>query len=289
MRASTIVMIVLAGVFGLLAVFVAQAWLSRQDEQLRLKSALNQPKPTATRMVVVAASALRFGNPLTSGNLRETPWPEGALPEGSFSSIQDVLAAGKRIVLSPIEQNEPVLVSKLTGPGQRATLSAVLHEGMKAVTVRVSDIEGVAGFVLPGDRVDILLTRRVDKGGTTDVVLQNTRVLAIDQLADERTDKPAVVKAVTVEVDTLAAQKLTLASQVGTLSLALRKAGEATAGDQRRVSAEDLGRDTAPVTGPKKFSTVTVVRAGKKEEYGVPSENGEVLETAETARSSKQR
>jgi pilus assembly protein CpaB len=288
-RASTIVMIVLAGVFGLLAVFVAQAWLSRQDEQLRLKSALNQPKPTATRMVVVAASALRFGNPLTSGNLRETPWPEGALPEGSFSSIQDVLAAGKRIVLSPIEQNEPVLVSKLTGPGQRATLSAVLHEGMKAVTVRVSDIEGVAGFVLPGDRVDILLTRRVDKGGTTDVVLQNTRVLAIDQLADERTDKPAVVKAVTIEVDTLAAQKLTLASQVGTLSLALRKAGEATAGDQRRVSAEDLGRDTAPVTGPKKFSTVTVVRAGKKEEYGVPAENGEVLETAETAHSSKQR
>jgi pilus assembly protein CpaB len=155
--------------------------------------------------------------------------------------------------------------------------------------VRVSDIEGVAGFVLPGDHVDILLTRRVDKGGNTDVVLQDTRVLAIDQLADERTDKPAVVKAVTVEVDTLAAQKLTLASQVGTLSLALRKAGEAAAGDQRRVSAEDLGRDTAPTTGPKKFSTVTVMRAGKKEEYGVPSEGGEVLETAETGRASKQR
>ena len=289
MRTSTVIMIVLAGVFGLLAVFVAQAWLSRQDEQMRLRSALNQPQPTATRMVVVASSALRFGNPLSSSNLRETPWPEGALPEGSFSSIKDMLAAGKRIVLAPIEPNEPVLASKLTGPGQRATLSAVLHEGMKAVTVRVSDIEGVAGFVLPGDHVDILLTRRVDKGGNTDVVLQDTRVLAIDQLADERTDKPAVVKAVTVEVDTLAAQKLTLASQVGTLSLALRKAGEAAAGDQRRVSAEDLGRDTAPTTGPKKFSTVTVMRAGKKEEYGVPSEGGEVLETAETGRASKQR
>ena len=289
MRTSTVIMIVLAGVFGLLAVFVAQAWLSRQDEQMRLRSALNQPQPTATRMVVVASSALRFGNPLSSSNLRETPWPEGALPEGSFSSIKDMLAAGKRIVLAPIEPNEPVLASKLTGPGQRATLSAVLHEGMKAVTVRVSDIEGVAGFVLPGDHVDILLTRRVDKGGNTDVVLQDTRVLAIDQLADERTDKPAVVKAVTVEVDTLAAQKLTLASQVGTLSLALRKAGEAAAGDQRRVSAEDLGRDTAPTTGPKKFSTVTVMRAGKKEEYGVPSEGGEALEAAEIGRTVKQR
>jgi pilus assembly protein CpaB len=288
-RASTVVMIVLAGVFGLLAVFVAQAWLNRQDEQMRLKSALNQPKPEATRTVVVAASALRFGNPLTSGNLRVISWPEGSLPEGSFSSIQDVLAAGNRIVLSPIEPNEPVLGSKLTGPGQRATLSAVLHEGMKAVTVRVSDIEGVAGFVLPGDRVDILLTRRVDKGGTTDVVLQNTRVLAIDQLADERADKPAVVKAVTLEVDTLAAQKLTLASQIGTLALALRKAGEATAGDQRRISTEDLGRDTTPAIGPKRFSTVTVVRGGKREEYGVPSDNGETLETAETGRASKQR
>ena len=290
MRASTIVMVVLAGVFGLLAVFVAQAWLNRQDEQLRLKNAVVQPQPTATRTVVVAASPLRFGNPLASGNLREIPWPEGALPEGSFSSIQDLVAGGKRIVLSPIEPNEPVLGSKLTGPGQRATLSAVLHEGMKAVTVRVSDIEGVAGFVLPGDRVDVLLTRRQDKGGgTNDVVLQDTRVLAIDQIADERADKPAVVKAVTLEVDTLAAQKLTLAAQVGTLSLALRKAGEAASGDQRRVSIEDLGRDAAPVASPRRFSTVTVVRGGKKEEYGVPAEDGEHLERADTGRPSTQR
>ena len=289
MRGSTVVMVVLAGVFGLLAVFVAQAWLNRQDEQMRLKNALNQPKPTATRTVVVASAPLRFGNLLSTSNLREAEWPEGALPEGSFSSIQDMLAPGKRIALSSIEPNEPVLATKLTGPGQRATLSATLNEGMKAVTVRVSDIEGVAGFVLPGDRVDILLTRRVDKGGTTDVVLQNTRVLAIDQLADERADKPSVVKAVTIEVDTLAAQKLTLASQVGTLSLALRKAGETIAMDQRRISTEDLGRDTAPIAGAKRFSTVTVVRAGKKEEYGVPSEGRETLETVETGRTTKQR
>ena len=287
MRTSTVIMAALAGVFGLLAVFVAQAWLSRQDEQLRLKNAMNQPVPAATRTVVVASSPLRFGNPLSSGNLREIAWPEGSLPEGSFSSIQDLLKSGKRIVLSPIEPNEPVLGSKLTGPGQRATLSAVLHEGMKAVTVRVSDIEGVAGFILPGDRVDVLLTRRADKSGMTDVVLQNTRVLAIDQLADERSDKPAVVKAVTLEVDTVAAQKLTLASQVGTLALALRKAGEEIATGQRRVSIEDLGRDTAPVAGPKRFSTVTVIRGVKKEEYGVPSEGGETSETAQSGHSNK--
>jgi pilus assembly protein CpaB len=109
-----------------------------------------------------------------------------------------------RIVLTAIERNEPVLSSKVTGPGQRATLSAMLGEGLKAATVRVNDIDGVGGFVLPGDHVDVTLTRQVDKtNASTEVVLQNVRGLAIDQIADERIDKPAVVKAVTLEVDVI--------------------------------------------------------------------------------------
>ena len=107
----------------------------------------------------------------------------------------------------------------------------MVRDGMKAVTIRVNDVEGVGGFVLPGDHVDVVLTRQVDKStATTDVVLQNARVLAIDQIADERADKPAVAKAVTLEVDTIGAQKLSLAASVGSLSLMLRKAGEASAG-----------------------------------------------------------
>ena len=95
-----------------------------------------------------------------------------------------------------------MLSSKITGPGQRATLSAMLSDGMKAVTIRVNDVEGVAGFVLPGERVDVVLTRTGEKNNAVnDVVLQNVRVLAVDQLADQRADKPAVVQAVTLEVD----------------------------------------------------------------------------------------
>ena len=109
-----------------------------------------------------------------------------------------------------------MLAGKVTGAGQRATLSAVLRDGLKAFTVRVNDVDGVAGFVLPGDRVDVALTRQVDKNSaTTDVVLQNARVLAVDQIADERTDKPSVVKAVTLEVNAVGAQKLSLAASVG--------------------------------------------------------------------------
>ena len=105
-----------AVLFGLLAVFVARAWLSSQAE-LRAKS---EPRPAAiaTRNVVVAASPLRFGIPLSAPALREVAWPEGAVPANTFSSIEEVLAAGKRIVLSSIEQNEPVLRWKITGPGQ---------------------------------------------------------------------------------------------------------------------------------------------------------------------------
>jgi pilus assembly protein CpaB len=276
-RASTIVMIVFAALFGLLAVFLAQSWLSHQAE-LRMKSLEAQKKPLSTRTIVVASRPLRFGQELTTATMRETEWPEGAIPPGSFSKITDLTREGKRVVLAPIDANEPVLGSKITGPGQRATLSAVLGEGMKAVTIRVNDVEGVAGFVLPGDRVDVVMTRQVDKNAATnDVVLQNARVLAVDQLADERAEKPSVVKAVTLEVDTVAAQKLTLAASVGTLSLMLRKAGEANAEYTRRVTVTDLGTPSVSVARAKQgaLSTVVVTRASIKQEYSVPAEGGD--------------
>jgi pilus assembly protein CpaB len=272
-------MVVLAGVFGLAAVFVAQMWLSRQDA-LRSKAMKVDTKPAASRKVVVAKSPLRFGNPLQANMLSEVDWPENAVPAGAFASVNEMLAKGKRIVLAPIEPNEPVLAAKITGPGERATLSAVIHPGMKAVTVRVNDVEGVAGFILPGDRVDVMLTRRAgdgggNKDGTTDLVVQNVPVLAIDQLADQRSDKPTLAKAVTLEVDTVDAQKLTLSAQLGVLSLALRKAGEAATAESRRISSGDIGRNTAPVEGKKNFSTITVTRALERKDYSVPSEDAE--------------
>jgi pilus assembly protein CpaB len=283
MRASTIVMVGLAVVFGFLAVFVAQSWLNRQAE-LRLQNleAANKRQPVAARTVVVAASPLRFGTPLSARVLREVTWTDDAVPAGSFSSITELLST-KRVVLGSIEPNEPILATKLTGPGQRATLSAVLQDGMKAVTVRVNDVEGVAGFVLPGDRVDLLMTRQVEKGsGIVDVVLQGVRVLAIDQIADERTDKPAIVKAVTLEVDTQAGQKVALAASVGNLSLILRKAGEAHPEATRRITVEDLGNNSALQIAKDRSSdlrrsaTIAVIRSTKaRQEYSVPVEDAD--------------
>jgi pilus assembly protein CpaB len=273
-------MIGFAIVFGLLAVFVAQAWLNRQAE-LRSRNIDTKPQTVATRTVVVASAPLRFGAHLSAQNLREVAWPEAAIPAGTFPSITELMGPGKRIVLAAIEPNEPILRSKVTGPGQRATLSAVIQPGMKAVTVRVNDVEGVGGFVLPGDRVDVLMTRQP---GNNDVVLQNVKVLAIDQLADDSSDKPTVVKAVTLEVDTVSAQKVSLAASLGSLSLALRKAGEAELEGTRRVTVSDLGNPEAPRSEPRRYSVIGVTRAGQRQEYNVAREGEDRRDAAGAAR-----
>ena len=273
MRKSTIVMVTFAVVFGLLAVFIAQAWLNGQAER-RMRSLEANKKPLSTNTIVVAKQRLPFGVELTREQLREVSWPSEAMPEGSFATINDMLSAGKRIVLSPVESNEPVLSVKITGPGQRATLSALVGEGLKAVSVRVNDVEGVGGFVLPGDRVDVVLTRQMEKGNaTTEVVLQNARVLAVDQSADDRATKAAVAKAVTLEVDTVGAQKIWLAASVGSLSLLLRKAGEQGAERTRRVTLDDLSKpDSVMPERNSSVATVSVQRGGQRQTYDVPAE-----------------
>jgi pilus assembly protein CpaB len=275
-RVSTIVMTAFAVVFGLLAVFVAQSWLNSQAEQ-RMRSLEAQKKPVTTRTLVVAAKPLRFGSEVTAQHLREIAWPEEAVPAGAFARIADVLSGGKRVVLAAIEQNEPVLAVKITGPGQRATLSALVRNGMKAVTIRVNDVDGVGGFVLPGDRVDVVMTRQVDKNSASnELVLQNARVLAVDQVADERVDKPSVAKAVTLEVDTLGAQKLSLAASVGSLSLMLRKAGETAADKARKITLSDLGAPEEPQDEDTSVTSVLVRRGTAKQQYNVPVEAAEL-------------
>jgi pilus assembly protein CpaB len=181
--------------------------------------------------VVVATRPIGFGETLRPELLRVQAWPQGAEPQGSFRSPAELTNGQKRVALSAIAVNEPVLATRISGPGGRATLSGVIREGMRATTIRVNDVFGVAGFVLPGDFVDVLVTRNETKAGATsggdmrtDLLLQSVRVLAVDQLANENKNDPVVAKAATIEVTPDQAQKLALAAQVGTLSLALRGA-----------------------------------------------------------------
>ncbi len=263
MRASTIIMFGLALLFGGIAVFVSQSWLDRQAERKSRDVEVQAPAPVSTATLVVAATPIKFGAEVTPASLKEIPWPTTAVPAGAFAKIGDVFAqGGKRVALGSMEANEPILVTKLSGPGQRATLSAVIGAGMMAVTVRVDEVNGVAGFVLPGDRVDALLTRRQDEGqAITEVLVERARVLAVDQSFDQRAEKPSVPKAVTLEVESAVAQKVAFASSVGTISLVLRRSGEA------EVAIDPASR--------ARQSTVSVSRAGRRQEYAVRSETVE--------------
>ena len=208
----------------------------------------------------------------------------------------DLLKEGRRVVISPLERDEPILGSKITGPGQRASLSSLLQDGKRAVTVRVDDVRGVAGFILPGDFVDVVLIRADEepmarRENYSEILLQRIKVLAIDQLSGERQERPTVAKAVTLEVTQEQAQKILLATNIGKLSLILRQPGEGNLQATRRVSENDLGqapRKEVPVVAPKPppappppvvaapvkspppdTATVAVVRGVKRDEYTV--------------------
>lgn len=242
MKGRAITMIGIAAVFGAVSIFVADIWI-KGAANARVQEMAMPAAPAAPavefKTIVVAAAPLRFGMELDRAQLSEIPWPKDSLPEGSFATIDALLAEGSRAVLSPIEPNEPLLLAKLSGPNGRATLSNMLTPGMRAVTIRTDEIAGVGGFITPGDRVDVVLTR--DAGEiqevannasgatgstlTSEVVLSNVKVLTVGQGADLRQTSPQVVSSVTVEVTAEGAQKITLARSIGTLSLSLRAAG----------------------------------------------------------------
>ncbi len=271
MKTRAYVMLGIALLLAGASVFLARNWVQNQVQPV---AAIESQKRLETTKVIVASTQLHFGNKVRREHLRVVDWPTAAVPEGSFKSIDDILGkeevdektgvkkkAKDRTALRTIEVNEPILKSKITGFGGRASLSTLIAPGMRATTIRVNDVSGVAGFVLPGDRVDVLLTRDPESGKRrgnnlqTDVFLQNMKVLAIAQDANQDRNKAAVVKAVTLEVTPTQAQKLTLAQKLGSLSLALRHVNTVNAEAPQSIKARDLNvgeANLAPETqGPR--------------------------------------
>ncbi|BCM20034.1 Flp pilus assembly protein CpaB [Mesorhizobium sp. J8] len=297
-------MIGIAAVFGAISIFAADFWVKSQAKaQSEVKvvtvEAPQQPK-VEFKTIVVAQAPLRYGMELARPQLAEIPWPQDSLPQGAFPTIDKLLADGSRVVLSPIEVNEPVLLTKLSGPNGRATLSNMLSAGMRAVTIRTDEIAGVGGFITPGDRVDVVLTRdagdiqEVSKNAqgaagstvTSEVVVADAKVLSVGQGADERKTEPQVANSVTIEVTNEGAQKVALARTVGTLSLSLRSAADASASNgglttissfggsaaaKAQASAASLVSAVTKESDEPKFKTVIVTRGEKVEEYKVPS------------------
>ena len=207
-RANQVIVLLVALAIGVVAAFWSRQWLLAHART----AADNHPIGT----IVVATKSLPFGQTLTADNVTEAPWAAKSLPDGAFATKNDLFRQGRRVVLSPLEPNEPVLRSKVTGPGQTASLSSLLQDGKRAVTVRVDDVRGVAEFILPGDFVDVILIGEdsaARRENYADILLQNLKVLAVDQLASERQEQPTVPKAVTLEVTPEQAQKISAGHQ----------------------------------------------------------------------------
>jgi pilus assembly protein CpaB len=232
MRVVTIVSLGASAVLGLAALFVAKAVLPNQGQS---KTAILAQQPVAGVPVVVAKGDLKFGDRLDAGKVTILHVPANAVPTGAFTTVEQVLAqdnGGAPVALTQIAAKELLLPTKLSGPGARPSVAVEIADGFRAYTIRVSDVTGVGGHALPGDRVDVVLTRDLTPEGPTrnyisEVVIQNIRVLGVDLNADLVANKPATPSTATLEVSVQDAQKLAVAADLGKLSLALRKTGAA--------------------------------------------------------------
>ncbi len=248
MRVATIASLAASAVLGLGALLVARAWLPNPQA----KAGAAQPVAVQGVPVVLAAGPIAYGAKLQAKDLVVMQLPTAAAPPGAYANVAQVLkadAGGAPVALVAMNVHEPVMPDKLSGAGARPTLAAMINEGMRAYTIGVTDVAGGGGHVLPGDHIDVVLTRNVAVNYQTgaqghlvsDIVIQNVRVLGMDLNADPNSTKAAVAHTATLEVTAQDAERLALASQAGTLSLALRRTGAVELQPVRAVGAGDLG------------------------------------------------
>ncbi len=193
------------------------AWMAYQWISNSGKKAINPSTTTIpVRSVVVAAENINFGTKLEQSQLKKIEWPSSSIPDEAFQDINQLIG---RIATRRFVANEIFLQQNVRKHLGGSTLSALIAKGMRAISVRVNDVVGVAGFILPGNSVDIVASQ---KKGKTHTLLRSIKVLAVDQEASPDKEKPAVVRALTLEVTPKQAEILVAASQKGTLQFTLR-------------------------------------------------------------------
>jgi pilus assembly protein CpaB len=253
---KTVLRIGISCTVAVAAVVIASQWVNGQST---LK----------TSKIVIASSDIDLGMRLTPELVRLADWPADSIPAGTFNDIKQLDA---RVTRTALQRGEPVLATKLALPGASGGLSAVVADGKRAMTVRVNDVVGVAGFALPGNYVDILVstqdnTTKPDHRdrSISKLVLERILVLAVAQEAGQNDTKPKVVNAVTLEVTPEQAEKLDLARSVGQLSLVLRNQIDLKPAETAGATKDTLlaSADTKPADAPKQVVHKPVKRAAE--------------------------
>lgn len=214
-----VVLVVGVGLAGYAVHIAKQEFTKYQDALAAQQSAI-----VPVREVFVVKRQLRYGDQLRRSDVRAIAWPANAVPAGAFTSLDQIFPPDKpepRTILRVMERDEPLLIMKVTAPGEDAGVSASLGTGMRAFALRVDVMSGVSGFLRPGDRVDVYWTGTGEQGGVTRLIHANLNLIAIDQVTDEQRNNPMIARTVTVEAAPDQVAKLAQAQATGSLTLAL--------------------------------------------------------------------
>lgn len=260
MRARTLILLIVALVLGGGTTMMARVWLASQRGRTE---ATPIAVPTPAKSVLVVRAPIQRGQILRPDDLSWQPWPEGGIDKNyvllgtrtpeSYSGwvARQTLAAG-----------EPLTETKIIAPGNRGFLAAVLHPGMRAVSVPVTLTSGISGFVFPGDQVDLIVTYSVQdrpQPGQTapgpqlehkisETVLHDIRVIAIDQKLDSKPGEAVVAKTATFEVTPKQSEIIALASEMGKLSLSLRSLVPGASDGKSEISDSTAGEPNSPLS-----------------------------------------
>ncbi|WP_114971730.1 Flp pilus assembly protein CpaB [Rhodoferax ferrireducens] len=255
MRSRGLLMLFIAFIAGLAAVFLATRWMQGQGG--------------SEGRIAVANTDIELGGRISPEMIRMADWPMGSVPAGAYNEAAKLEG---RVVTVSMQRGEPLIEGRLAPIGTKGGLSAVVPQGKRAMTVRVNDVVGVAGFALPGTYVDVMVNTQDEGGQRNDrdhsiskIVLERILVLAVAQEADRDSTKPKVVNAVTLELTPRDAEMLDLARSVGTLSLVLRNQTDPKAVDVTNgaTKAELLGLAKPEPVKPA-ASAVTAAAAPKR-------------------------
>lgn len=248
---KAIALLILALITGLAAAVYAASWVAQRSN-------------IASTKVVVAAVDIELGSKISPQMLTTSEWPSESVPSDGF---KDIAQLQDRVVKAGVLRGEAIVDRKLAPVGTQGGLSAVIAEGKRAMTVRVNDVVGVAGFALPGNYVDVMVNAQQERGNAQPnqvsmTVLEQVLVLAVAQEASRDDTKPKVVSAVTLELSPGDAEKLDLARSVGTLSLVLRNQLDKTTVATSGVTKNQLFglKQVAVVQAPPTAQPIPVVK-----------------------------
>ena len=229
------VMISLSLVMGMVAAWMASNWIQGTVE--------SQNAEMEMASVVAADLAIPFGTKVEARHLKVLEMPAEYVPDGSFSNVEEVVDS---VAVQPIVAGEILMKARFAHADDGSTLAPLITEKMRAVTVRVDDVIGVAGFLLPGNKVDVLSSRlQQNQRAVSETILRNIKVLAVDQTAAAEKNEPVIVRAVTLEVSPDDAETLVKAREEGSIQLTLRNPLD----DEEEVVAEETP-PPAPVAEP---------------------------------------